>query len=521
MRTQYAKAAGWSGLALLFFTGVTYSIRGIADLWLWLPLALGLGLAGWWLSEFKAEAWLTLRSRKTRQGANAVVFSLAVLAIAVLIQALAAGNDVSADLTKNKAFTLADETVRTVKGLEQKVEVLAFYGDENKAQYEDLLKRVKRVNPADFDYRFVNLNREPLLAQQYGVHSLGTSVLVAGDQTETVSGAREEDLLNGLVKLGSGAKKELYFLAGHQERAIDDSSATGVSGLKQGLESSSFDVRPLNLGTTADGKVPSDAAALVVAGPRTDLLAPELQALTQYLAQGGRLLVAVDPRVPVPGLTAWLAKAGVILGQDIVIDINPFSQLYGASPLAPIIQAFDPQHAITKDLLEQHGQAIFPQTRSLALAAKLPDGAVGTALAKTLPSAFGWTGKGTRAPSRAGAGDNKGPVALMVSVELPLKAFGGDAAATDKQARVVALGSSVVLDNQGVSAFNNQDLVINSLRWLSGEEKRIALAPKEKDDSPLLLDRGRLLMVWWTFILMALGALGMGVLVTLRRRREA
>ena len=294
-----------------------------------------------------------------------------------------------------------------------------------------------------------------------------------------------------------------------------------MGGLKQGLESSSFDVRSLNLGATADGKVPSDASALVIAGPRTDLVGPELQALTQYMAQGGRLLVAVDPRVPVPALTAWLAKAGVILGQDIVIDINPFSQLYGASPLAPIIQAFDRQHAITKHLLEQHGQAIFPQTRSLALAAKLPEGAVGTALAKTLPSAFGWTGKGTRAPSRAGAGDNKGPVALMLSVELPLKAFGGDATASDKQARVVALGSSVVLDNQGVSAFNNQDLVVNSLRWLSGEEKRIALAPKEKDNSPLLLDRGRLLMVWWTFILMALAALGMGVLVTLKRRREA
>jgi hypothetical protein len=211
----------------------------------------------------------------------------------------------------------------------------------------------------------------------------------------------------------------------------------------------------------------------------------------------------------------------VILGQDIVIDINPFSQLYGASPLAPIIQAFDPAHPITKDLLDQHGQAIFPQTRSLALAAKMPDGAIGTALAKTMPTAFGWTGRGSRAPSRPGPGDNKGPVALMVSVELPLKAFGGDAAENEKRARVVALGSSVVLDNQGVSTFNNQDLVVNSLRWLSGEEKRIALAPKAPDNSPLLLDRGRLALVWWTFILMSLGALGMGVGVTLRRRREA
>jgi hypothetical protein len=521
MRTQYAKAAGWAALALLLFAGITYSVRSIADLWLWLPLGLGLASAGWWFTEFKGEALETLRSRKTRQGANAVVFTLAVVAIAVLIQALAAGNDLSADLTKNKDFTLADETVKTVKALDQKVQVLAFFGDDNKAQFEDLLKRVKRVNPGNFDYRFVNLNREPLLAQQYGVRSLGTSIVIAGDQTETVNGIREEDLLNGLVKVGSGARKQVYFLAGHQERAIDDAEPTGAAGLKKGLESSSFDVRSLNLGTAAGGQVPADASAVVIAGPRTDLLPPELDALGKYLAVGGRLLVAVDPRVPVPGLKAWLAKAGVILGDDIVIDINPFSQLYGASPLAPIIQTFDPSSVITKDLMEQHGQAIFPQTRTVALAAKMPDGAIGTDLAKTMSTAFGWTGTGSRAPSRPGPRDNKGPVDLMVSVELPLKDFGGDANQLDKKARVVALGSSVVLDNQGVSAFNNQDLVVNSLRWLSGEEKRIALAPKAPDNSPLLMDRGRLALVWWTFILMALGALGMGLGVTLARRREA
>jgi ABC-type uncharacterized transport system involved in gliding motility auxiliary subunit len=520
MRTQYAKAAGWAALALLIYTGISYSIRSVADLWLWLPLGLSLALAGWWLSEFKAEAMETLRSRRTRQGANAVVFSLAVLAIAVLLQALAAGNDLSVDLTKGKTFTLADETVKTVKALDQKVQVLAFFSEENRAEFEDLLKRVKRVNPSNFDYQFVNLNRNPLMAQEYGVRALGTSVVVAGEQKETFTGVKEEDLLNALIKVGSGSKKQIYFLAGHQERAIDDGAPTGASGLKQGLESSSFEVRPLNLGT-GDGQVPADASALVIAGPRTDLLAPELAALTKYLSLGGRLLVAVDPRVPVPAFKAWLAKSGVILGEDIVIDINPFSQLYGASPLAPIIQTFDPSSPITKDLLDQHGQAIFPQTRTVALAAKLPDGAIGTALAKTMATAFGWTGKGTRAPNRAGPGDNKGPVALMVSVELPLKDFGGDAAELEKRARVVVLGSSVMLDNQGVSAFNNQDLVVNSLRWLSGEEKRIALAPKAPDNSPLLLDRGRLAMVWWTFILMALGALAMGLGVTLRRRREA
>jgi len=206
MRTQYAKAAGWAALALLLASAIIYSVRGFADLWFWLPLALAVGLGGWWLSEFRAQALETVRSRRTRQGANAAVFSVAVVAIAVLIQALLAGTNVSADVTKNKTFTLADETVKTVKGLGGKVQVLAFFGEENRAQFEDLLKRVRQINPAQFDFQFVDPNKNPLMAQEYGVRTLGTSVVVAGEQKETFNGIREEDLLNALLKVGSGAK---------------------------------------------------------------------------------------------------------------------------------------------------------------------------------------------------------------------------------------------------------------------------------------------------------------------------
>lgn len=521
MRREYAKAAGWVALALALVTGVTYAVRTLADLWLWLPLGLTVALAGLWLSEFHGEALQVLRSRRTRQGANAVVFSLAVLAIVVLLQALAVSNDVSADLTKNKAYTLSEQTVKTVKALTNKVQILAFYGDQNKAGYEDLLRRVKEQNPAKFEYEFVNLNRQPLLAQQYGVRALGTSVAVSGDQKESFNGSAEEDLLNAILKVSSGASKHLYFLAGHQELAIDDGQAGGASALKQGLESANFVVASLNLATLAKADVPADAAAVVVAGPRTDLMAPELDALTRYLAQGGRVLAAVDPRAKVPGFIAWLGKAGVKLDDDIVIDVNPFNQIFGGSPLAPVIRNFDPSHAVTRDLVQNHGQAIFPQTRTVGLG-KLPDGATGTVLAHSLGTAFGWTGKGNTAPSKPGPHDLKGPLDLMVAIDAPPKAFGGDASApADKRARLVVTGTSALLSNNGVGAFNNQDLLVNSLRWLANDEKRIALAPKPADNSPLMLERGRLELVWWSFILMALGALGTGVLVTWRRRAAA
>jgi len=521
VRREYAKAAGWAALILFLATGVSYAVRGAADLGLWIPLGVGVLAAGFWLAEFRGEAAAVIVSRRARQGGQSVVYSLAVVAIVVLLQGLAVNSGVSFDLTKNKAFTLSDETVKVVKALDEKVDFMAFYGNENRADFEDLLKRVKELNPSKVSYEFVNLNRNPLLAQEYGVRALGTTVLVAGDKKETLTGVAEEDILNALVKVSSGQTKQVYFLEGHQEHAIDDTQPTGLSGLKAGLESAAFGVQSLNFATVANGTVPEDAAAVIISGPRTDLMPPELDALTQYLGRGGRVLAAVDPRTELPAFKAWLAKAGVGIDADIVIDLNPFNQLFGGSPVAPIIQTFDPEHAVTKDLAAQKGQAIFPETCSLETD-KLPEGATATVLAKTLGTAFGWTGSGDRAPTRPGARDKKGPLGLMVAVDAPVRDFGGDPGAPpDKVARVVVLGTSVLMDNQAVGAFNNQDLVVNSLRWLADEEKRISLAPKPTDSQPILLEGGRQRMVWWSFILMALAALGAGIAVSASRRRTA
>lgn len=519
MRREYAKVAGWAALIVGLATGISYSVRSQADLGLWLPLGLTVLLAAFWGLEFRSEALTLLRSRAARQGANSVVYALAVLVIGVLIQAFITNNDLSVDLSKDKKYTLADETVKALQNLDRKVQVLAFYGPEQRAAFEDLLKRAKKVNAASFDYEFVNLNKEPLKAEQYGVRSLGTAVAVAGDKTESFNGSREEDLLNALLKVSSGGKKQAYFVVGHQERSPEDTQPGGSSQLKVGLEAAGFVVRTLNFAASGKAEVPEDAAAVVLAGPRSDLLAPELDALTRYLARGGRIIAALDPRVQAPGLKAWLAKAGVNVADDIVIDLNPFNQVFGGSPVAPVIQDFDSGHPITRDLRANQGQAIFPQTRSMSLG-KLPDGANGTVLARTLPSAFGWTGTGSQAPNKPGPSDKRGPLDLAIAVEAPLKAFGG-ADSPDKKARLVVLGTGQIVANQLVVVFNNQDLIVNSVRWLADEEKRIALAPKPKENSPLILDRGRLQLVWWSFILLALGSAVAGLTVYTVRRRTA
>ena len=92
----------------------------------------------------------------------------------------------------------------------------------------------------------------------------------------------------------------------------------------------SYDVKPLVLARS--GKIPDDASVVVIAGPRSDLFGPELDALDAYVGRGGKLLVMLDPAVR-PGqqepeaLKRFLGKYGIQPGNNVVIEANPLTHL--------------------------------------------------------------------------------------------------------------------------------------------------------------------------------------------------
>ena len=71
-----------------------------------------------------------------------------------------------------------------------------------------------------------------------------------------------------------------------------------------------------------------DATVVVVAGPQTDLLPGEVEALSVYLDQGGKLLVLIDPpsesAAPEPeGLIGLLREWGIEPGTGVVQCVQP------------------------------------------------------------------------------------------------------------------------------------------------------------------------------------------------------
>ena len=415
--------------------------------WLWWPLVIG-GLVLVLVSFLPPvrQAAAQANQRTLRYGANAIAVAILVLAVAGLVEAFSYRHSARVDLTGNRRHSLSPQTIQTLQGLKTKVNAVAFYrGDQpGKRVIEDLFKQYVRYAGDKFTWKVVDPDKDPSLARVLGAENYGVTVLEAKGRTEKVQDAdQEEKLTNGLLKVLREAKPIVYVIQGHGEPDPGNTEQSGFSNAKALLEKANYDVKPLVL--ARQGKVPDDASVVIVAGPRTDLLGPEVDALDAYLGRGGKLFAMVNPPFPErnqpESLRKLLGRWGLGLDDDLVIELNPIGQVFGIGPQVPIVQQYEP-HPITRDM--RNIATLFPLARSLTLAKTPPAGVALQPLARTTPDSWGETDRqaleqGQVKPDPA---DPKGPLTLA-------------AVATKDKTRIVLFGTANLAINQFVNVQGN------------------------------------------------------------------
>jgi ABC-type uncharacterized transport system involved in gliding motility auxiliary subunit len=344
MPRRLGEIAFWAGLILLAAAvvqglGARFNWTVVGAQWsrFWWPLVIaGVALV---LLSFLPQ-WrnprATLGARSVRYGVNSVVAAVLVIGVIGVVEALSYRHNARLDLTENRRHSLSSQTIQMLQGLKTRVNAVAFYRSDQpgKRVVEDLFKQYARYAGDNFAWKSVDPDRDPALARTMGVEAYGTTVLEAGGRTEKVQDAdQEEKLTNALVKVLRESKRVLYVVQGHGEHDLASSEQRGFSEAKDALEKANYEVKPLAL--ARQGKVPDDAAVVIVAGPRTDLLGPEVDALDGYLGRGGKVLAMVNPPFPErnqpESLRKLLAGWGVTLDDDLVIELNPIGQAFGTS----------------------------------------------------------------------------------------------------------------------------------------------------------------------------------------------
>lgn len=423
-----------------------------------------------------------LTGRHLKYGANSAVLVLTILASAVFIELISHGNEKKWDLTENKRFSLAKQTVKILKNLKREVTGYIFMmeADQARPQIEDLFKQYSAESPL-FKYEFVDPDSDPETARRLG-GSNRMVVFATENGQEKVSNLDEKTITNALVKVTRDRKKKIYWVTGHGEfNPTTDSVDEGAIQARDAMVEANFEVAELMLARVSE--VPEDGDILVVASPRTEFFPTELEVLTSYLERGGKVLFLLEPQTSA-GVVSWLEDYGIEVGNDIIIDANQLNRMFGGSPLSPIISDFEAVDIA--DGFQGRGFVLFNTARSVAASDPPPPAKVVRNILKTGAESWAETDFTNLRESKPDAGtDRLGPVHVGAYVEFTSTIQEGKD--TIPTARMIVYGDGDLASNKFVGQANNMDLLLNSVAWLAQEEDTINIRPKQAGGSPILI----------------------------------
>jgi gliding motility-associatede transport system auxiliary component len=441
------------------------------------------------------------------RGTNFVIYLIVVIGILVVANWFANQHDVHWDLTPNKQFTLSPQTLKIIRGLHEPVTLYVFDHSDAFKEHKDLLELYSSASPR-VSVHYVDPDRDPTLAKQFGVRSYGSIFVSAGDRHLEADSATEQAITNTLIRLLKGTKT-IYFVQGHGERNLDSPDRFGYQKFKNALTAEDSDVKTVVLLQTM--KIPSDCSLLVVAGPRKDYLPQEVDVIQNYIQDGGRVLFLVDAGVDLPNLAKFFTDENVTMANDLVIDQNPIAQIFGTNPSMPLIVKYG-SNPIVQPL--ERTATLFPISRSFQIGSTNKPGVNVEALCQTSADSYGVNNfnlKMREVSFRPGR-DIKGPL----TVALAGTVNPGSDDKSKKEGRFVAVGTSLLASNAYLNFQGNRDLVMNMVDWLTANEELISIRPKRaapqhlnlttRQMSGLLMRAGAIpliiivigVFVWWS-----------------------
>ena len=450
------------------------------------------------LTLFALAVRLPLRGRGSRWASwasNALIVGGAV-AVAVAANVALYRHDVHFDATREGLNTPPPQLTDLVDGLRSPLSLVYFYNasDPNALAARDMIETASRNHPL-LAFRAIDLDKEPGLARDIGVHSYNTAVLQAGDRKVLVENVTDA------ARLGYAAQRVLRkqseticFVTGHGEtfrpmpghyhfghvetlRGHDMPGADDVlvaepeqlDRLQLALNEIGFEMRPLVTATA--NAIPTDCAVLAEIGPRTALAAGEAALLADYLRGGGRLAMLVDPQFPIGAELQDRLLTPLGLSSEPAIIIDPLNH-FRTDP-DKIAVPYYPPHPITARL----ALTVFAQARPIRLS-QPPAAVKANVLAASSqnsylrpPSAAGGLAIAASGPTPAEV--ERGAQVLAIALE---GAFPGTS--SDKRFRLVLSGTSKFATNEYFSYVSNGELSVAMLRWLADDDTSPNLAPR-------------------------------------------
>jgi ABC-type uncharacterized transport system involved in gliding motility auxiliary subunit len=478
--------------------------------------------------------WEKFRSRTVVYGGASALAVILVAGILVFAILLANRYSLRWDLTRNQSNSLSAVSRTLVQEVDKPLTMTVFVpeGNPERQRAREFLELYTRQNPK-IALRFLDPERDPVQAEAAGYRRYGNVLLQYEGRKQLAETSDEEAISGALRRILQKEQKKIYLLTGHGERT-GPRERRGYQIAQKALKNEGYELAELNL--VRDSEVPRDANLVIIAAPEKDLLANEVETLRKYLDRSGRLFVLLDPYHDA-GLKVFLAGYGIGLDDGMIFEINKLTQ--ERAILSPIVSQYPPSR-ITRGFTLF---TIFPFARPLFLNQDLKTAAV---IPLVESSAASWEKIGKdwqkdwqkeKKPLYDPKEDKKGPftIAALAEPKLDKKpetpvqkpaapdqkaaALAPEPSQDKSKAFLAVFGDADFAADEFFNQLGNGDLFLNTVNFLTSEDKQIIIRKTGDKLEPLLLTSWKIFAVFFvSVILLPLAMLIAGVAVYLHRR---
>lgn len=474
--------------------------------------------------------------------AGVTVLAVVFVIIINLISNALSTNITQIDLSRKDIFTLTDTSVNYLKNLDQDITIITLASSGS--EYADLQRLLNdyAAHSSHIKLETKDPAKSPDIVSKYNANmTQGSIVVVCGDRYKAIdltdmvistSVDSEDTSSSSSSSSSSGYVYYQYDMEGQITNAIDyvtsektmkayvlTGSGKSVLGtVESDIQKQNIDVEDLNLEN--EGAIPEDADFLIINSMTGDFTDKEYRCISDYLDNGGSLFIAEEYKMVktdavLPNFDAILERYGLSVNHVTVLEQN--NAYYYTSDngdynfmVKPVLRS----HEITQDLIDAGASLLLIASDKVDIEEK--DGVTVVPLLESSGTAY-YKSKSDSSYAKLNT-DPSGTYTYAVAATQALD--------DGKESKLVYSGSYSVLAREGVANINdtlaeaNTKFVINSMKWITGQEDTVYVDKKSKSYNRLVYVHDVDVKIGYLTVGIPAAILIVGGIIWYRRRKK-
>ena len=493
-------------------------------------------------------------AKKLKYGINSTVIVIGAIIATILINSILVAFDdkisLEIDLTQNEIYKLSDSTKEVVKNINKDTKIGILYDGREVDESDEFMSVIKSIVDKYTEENekitcelidFYN-DRTPILKGEYPAEAiqefntrqispLYAMIIVQGDKyqitdpdsyfeqsyekdTGTIENksAIEKILTNKLVALDGSSQSFslILYSTGHGEKV---NTTIGSLLTKYGYT-------PAYVELTSFKKAEGENPLIIIDSPETDFTAEEIDSLDAFLKNNGNAQIYFNPLISneeLPRLEAYLKDEwGIIRNHGVIYDNSKAVTLEGddKAVYGSIAVGEYTDHDILKDIKSSGLRVMYSATNALEIRNDKEMAIDVTPVLKTSSGALLKSLETAFSPETSDGVMGEYNV-ILTSVREKM-----DEKGIKTTGKVLVCGSSYTMDTLPLqSDCANEEVLLNSFNWMSGNSSGINVEIKEFPEGGLVIENTPK-WVWFLslVVVIPLGILAAGIYVFVKRR---